>query len=989
MPHPAAAPFDLRSIGAGLPAAQLVPQITAWLGNQGEQGGQSGARGLRGVVVAPPGTGKTTLVPPLAANLLAERAASSSRTGASGAGAERVIVTQPRRIAARSAARRLAALTGTAPGELSGFTVRGERRCGPGTRVEFVTTGVLLRRLIRDPDLPGVGAVILDEVHERHLDSDLAFAMLRQLLDLREDLGLLVMSATVDAHRWARLLGDDDDAGPAPTAEVAAEIHPLEQRWAPFAGRALEERGVADGFLRHVAETVRGWFAGASENRADARSGAGGVVGPAGDCLVFLPGAREIERVAQRLRADPPRHRPEILTLAGRTPAAEQDRILDPRRAGTGRIILATNVAESALTVPGVRVVVDSGLDRQQRLDTVRGMSGLVTVGASKAAMTQRAGRAAREAPGSVIRCLSEADHAARPAHTPPEIQTADLTGAVLDLACWGAPGGVGLRLPDPLPERALAAARRTLEGLGALDDAGTATDLGHRLAVVPADPRLARGLFDGAELVGTRAAAEVVAALASDRRAPGGDLWALVQDLRRDGDRTWRREVERFEGLLGAGGSGAKDDSSRRGALAGRASEPGSAPQGSSAPQGRAPEGGAPADGFESEGRAPADQTATALVTALAFPRQIARRRPDSERDYLLASGTGARLPRDSSLTGAEWLAVAEAGLAGGHPLLRAAASIDRETAELAAGPLLMTEQRGEFARGKVTAREVVRLGAIELSTTPVRPTPAVGRGAVARALRERGLVEFLQVSEGFETLRARLGLLWAAYGDPWPEVTIGALEDAADEWLGPELEQIAGGAPVGKVDAVSALRRLLPWPEAARLDELVPERVTVPSGSVVRLRYPAPEEHGAGELESDARDGDAGGESAGEAGGGAGGWASRTDGRAADGEAARNAGRGARGRAGDVVPPVLAVKLQECFGWDAGPAVCEGRVPALLHLLSPARRPLAVTQDLRSFWENAYPQVRAENRGRYSKHPWPEDPWNAAATARTKPRR
>ena len=251
MPHPAAAPFDLRSIGAGLPAAQLIPQITAWLGEQdgqSGQGGQSGARGLRGVVVAPPGTGKTTLVPPLAANLLAERAASgasgASGAGAFGTGAERVIVTQPRRIAARSAARRLAALTGTAPGELSGFTVRGERRCGPGTRVEFVTTGVLLRRLIRDPDLPGVGAVILDEVHERHLDSDLAFAMLRQLLDLREDLGLLVMSATVDAQRWARLLGEDDDAGPAPIAEVAAEIHPLEQRWAPFAGRALEEAAI-------------------------------------------------------------------------------------------------------------------------------------------------------------------------------------------------------------------------------------------------------------------------------------------------------------------------------------------------------------------------------------------------------------------------------------------------------------------------------------------------------------------------------------------------------------------------------------------------------------------------------------------------------------------------------------------------------------------------------------------------------------------------
>ena len=387
---------------------------------------------LRGVVDAPPGTGKTTLVPPLVANLLAYR----GRTG-------RVLVTQPRRIAARSAARRLAALSGTRPGRLVGHTVRGERVMGPGVRVEFATTGVLLRRLLADPELTGVDAVILDEVHERHLDSDLAFAMLHQLVQLREDLGLLVMSATLDAPRWARLLGasgsDDGDGAPAPIATVEAVIHPLEERWAPAPGPAQDARGVTDAFLAHVASVVREHHdaapavgtSGTTREDGGRRADLTGEAASTGDTLVFLPGAREIERVAGRLRDLPA----PVLTLTGSTAAAEQDRILDPAEGGTGRIILATNLAESALTVPGVRQVVDAGLDRQARVDTVRGMSGLVTVGASKAAMTQRAGRAAREAPGVVIRCMSEAEYAARPAATPPEITTAELTEAILDLA--------------------------------------------------------------------------------------------------------------------------------------------------------------------------------------------------------------------------------------------------------------------------------------------------------------------------------------------------------------------------------------------------------------------------------------------------------------------------------------------------------------------------------------------------------------------------
>ncbi|WP_082264621.1 ATP-dependent RNA helicase [Rothia kristinae] len=931
-------PFDIERIGAGLPALALAPQIRGWLGTcaddprdgaavsapraaapGGTPAGAPGPGRLRGVIEAPPGTGKTTLVPPLVANLLAGL---SDRPG-------RVVVTQPRRIAARSAARRLVALSGTRPGQLVGHTVRGDRVMGPGVRVEFATTGVLLRRLLADPELTGVDAVILDEVHERHLDSDLVFAMLHQLLQLREDLGLLAMSATLDAPRWARLLGAPEAGGasdggaevPAPIATVDAAIHPLEQRWAPAPGPAQDARGVTDAFLAHVASVVREQHdaapvhaassapaGSASRGATSRRADPAGEAAPAGDTLVFLPGAREIERVAGRLRDLPA----PVLTLTGATPAAEQDRILDPAAGGTGRIILATNLAESALTVPGVRRVVDAGLDRQPRVDTVRGMSGLVTVGASKAAMIQRAGRAAREAPGTVIRCMSEAEYAARPAETPPEITTAELTGAVLDLACWGTPDGRGLALPDPLPERTRALAHRELSALGALDEAGEATDLGRRLAAVPADPHLARGLFDGAALVGSRAAAEVVAALAGDQRAPGTDLTALLRGLHRDRDQTWRRETRRLELLL-AEGDGAPDGT-------GTGSESGSRDVEDSSPA---------ASGA-------ADAATAGLVTALSFPQRIARRRPGTDREYLLASGTAAELPREAAWSGQEWLAVAEVQLVGDRALIRSAAGIDRETAELAAGCLLVTEQTGRFADGKVTAREVTRLGGIELSATPVRPSRETGRRAVAEALTREGLLSVLRPGESFEALRARLGLLRRVLGDPWPSMLADDLADTARDWLGPELEQIAEGMPTTRVDAVSALRRLLPWPEASRLEELVPERIRVPSGAAVRLSYPAPEEH---DDDPDAQP----------------------------------------------APPVLAVKLQECFGWAEGPRVVDGRVPVLLHLLSPARRPLAVTADLRSFWENAYPQVRAENRAKYRKHPWPEDPWNAVPTAKT----
>ena len=551
--------FALDGVAAGLPAARLIPALLA--------DKQPTETPLRAVVVAPPGTGKTTVVPPTLANRLHHR----GREG-------KVVVTQPRRMAARAAARRLAHLTGTKVGEQVGYTVRGDRKTSEATKVEFATTGILLRRLISNPDATGIATVVLDEVHERQLDTDLTFAMVQQLGELRgtaNPLDIVVMSATLDAEFWVDLL-TTDGAEPANTLSVEAVTYPLREHWAPLPGtqRALDARGVTNQFLQHIVQTVI--------KTVDDE--------PAGDVLVFLPGTREIDRVAQQLTGATPC---EVLPLLGSTPAAEQDRILSPptsRR--TRRIVLATNVAESALTVSGVRIVVDAGLDRQPRLDTGRGVAGLVTVGAAKSAMVQRAGRAAREAPGLVVRCLSDAEFAARPAHRPAEVRTADLTQAVLDLASWGAADGSGLKLPEPLPARAFNAAVDGLTQLGAVERTGLSekfqvTDLGRKLSVLPVDPRLGRALYDGTEFVGARLAADVVAALSSDERAEGADLGKLLGRLRSTRPKRWIDDAAR---LL-------------------RAASRGNA---------------APHTGYDSAG--PYDP---GLVTALAYPQQIARRRP------------------------------------------------------------------------------------------------------------------------------------------------------------------------------------------------------------------------------------------------------------------------------------------------------------------------------------------------------------------------
>ncbi|MFF7792553.1 ATP-dependent helicase HrpB [Streptomyces sp. NPDC007991] len=814
------------------------------------------------VLVAPPGTGKTTLVPLVLAGLLAQGPR------------RRVIVAEPRRIAARAAARRMAWLLGEKVGESVGYTVRGERVVGRHTRVEVVTTGVLVQRLQRDQELAGTDVVVLDECHERHLDADTAAAFLWDVRQtLRPELRLVAASATTDAQGWAGLLGG------APVVEAPGVAHPVEVVWAPPVRPVRPPHGmrVDPALLTHVASVVR---------RALAERD--------GDVLCFLPGVGEIARVAGQLGklGDV-----EVLQVHGRAPAAVQDAVLagGERR----RVVLATSVAESSLTVPGVRVVVDSGLAREPRVDHARGLSGLTTVRASQAAGRQRAGRAGREAHGVVYRCWAEAEDARLPRFPSPEIKVADLTAFALQVACWGDPDASGLALLDPPPGGAMAAARDVLAAVGAVDSVGRATERGAALARLGVHPRLGRALVDAVPFAGAERASEIVALLSEEvPREYGDDLAGALRRARRGGDAyasRWRSEVRRLRAVV----SGVSHPLTR-----------------SSHPE-------AQVDAWANS----SEEHQAGLVAALAFPERVAKADGGS---YLMASGTRAEAGDGSTLRGSPWIAVAMADrpVGKGHARVQLGAVVDEETARLAAGALLEERDEVRWDGGDVVARRVERLGAVELAVRPLRDAhPGLVRGALLDGLRREGF-GLLRWSPEAGVLLQRLAFVRLHLGEPWPDVSDGALHARVEEWLEPELSRARRRADLARIDAGEALARLLPWAsgEAGRLDELAPERITVPSGSRIRVDYSRPEQ------------------------------------------------------------PVLAVKLQEMFGLQESPRVAG--VPLLVHLLSPAGRPAAVTADLASFWKDGYRGVRAELRGRYPKHPWPEDPAGAEPTRHTSAR-
>ncbi|WP_232327618.1 ATP-dependent helicase HrpB [Herbidospora yilanensis] len=779
-----------------LPVTHALPRLLAALDSAGAA-----------VLTSPPGSGKTTLVP-LA---LAPR---------------KVVVAEPRRIAVRAAARRMAWSLGEKTGERVGYTIRGERQVSASTRIEVVTTGVLLRRLQREPELTGVDVVIVDECHERHLDADTTLAFLLDVrAALRPDLRILAMSATADAPRWASLIE-------GPVVEAPGAVHPVDVVWAPPPRPAVIWPRVEGAFLSHVADTVRrAW------REHD------------GDVLCFLPGVAELGAVGRRLGDL------DVLQVHGGSPSHVQDAVLSPGR--ERRVILATSVAESSLTVPGVRIVVDSGLAREPRMDHARGLGSLVTVPASRAAAVQRAGRAGREGPGVVYRCWPEAER--RADHPQPEIALADLTSFALQAACWGSDR---LSLLDQPPAGPLKAARDTLTLLGALDD-GRVTAKGRRIATTGVHPRLARALLDAAPLTGVQRAAEVVALLGGQLPRDASDdlvtAWraARTPELRREAARLAREAPSQTEG------GGLSDDQ-----VAG-------------------------------------------IVVALAYPERVARRRAGG--GFVMASGTGAEVQQGSRLAEAEWLAVAVADRATGRAAarVRQAAVVDEGVA-LMSGPVVEDDEIA-WRDGDVVARRVRRLGAIELSSRALKTDVSA---AVKEGLRQEG-VGLLTWTPAARALRERMEFARKALGEPWPEV-----EKALVEGL--DLSRVRRRADLASLDVAAALRGLVPW--QVRLDEVVPERLEIPSGSHVRLDY-------SGER------------------------------------------------------PVLAAKVQELFGWTATPVVAG--VPVTIHLLSPAGRPVAVTGDLASFWREGYRQVRAELRGRYPKHPWPEDPLAATPTARTNPRR
>lgn len=806
------------------------------------------------VLVAPPGTGKTTLVP------LALAAESEGR----------VVVAEPRRLAARAAASRMAALLGEKVGETVGYSVRGDRKVGSRTRIEVVTSGLLVRRLQSDPELAGVGTVVLDECHERHLDADLLLALLLDARSgLRPDLRVLATSATVAADRLAQLLGagelpptDSPGGGSlsAPVLEVRGRTYPVDVRYLPSLPRERVEAQVA-------------------------RATRAALAGTDGDVLVFLPGVGEINRTAGLLRDLDV----DVVPLHGRLGGAAQDTALRP--GSRRRVVLSTAVAESSLTVPGVRAVVDSGLARVPRIDHRRGLSGLATVRVSSAVAEQRAGRAGREAPGAAWRCWPEYEHQTLPAYPEPEIRTAELTRLALELACWGTPDGTGLAWWDAPPEGGLAAGRAVLRALGALDSTDRITPRGRAMSALGLHPRLARALLDGAGHVGPRAAAEMVALMDDDSLASGVDAAAALRALRAERPTRCTKEVQRLAKLVAA--TDVPSDSSAAG---------------ESASTGQSAVVGQPTD-------------VAALMIALAHPERLARRRATGS-SFLMAGGTAVTLPPGSGLGAAEWLAVAVAdrdpGWAEGR--IRLAAIADEELAREAAPGLVTRADEVQWESGDVVARRVERLGAIVLSEKVLRePDTWLVEQAVREGLQTEGL-DLLRWTDDARNLRQRLDFLHRTLGAPWPAVDDDALLADLDHWLGPELATARRRSDLARIDAGTALRRLLPWPEAARLDDLAPERLEVPSGSRVRLDYSAE-------------------------------------------------------------PPVLAVKVQEIFGWTDPPTLADGRSPILLHLLSPAQRPVAVTADLPSFWKNGWPQVRADLRGRYPKHAWPEDPTTVTA--------
>lgn len=821
------------------------------------------------VLQAPPGAGKTTVVP-LA--LLDEP----------WLGGRSIIMLEPRRLAARAVAQRMAESLGETVGQRVGYRVRFEAQISRATRVEVVTEGILARRLHSDPTLTGVGLVICDEFHERNLQADLALALTRDAQrGLREDLRILVMSATLDATRIARLLDD------APVITSAGRCHP-----------------VTVSYLARDAEGDSALAAMQAVNRAGAAC--------TGDILVFLPGSGEIRRAQRLLEGQAEWSEAIIAPLYGDLPHAAQERALRPDPQGRRKVVLATPIAETSLTIEGITTVIDSGWERTPYFDPVSGLSRLQTVRISRASAEQRAGRAGRLGPGHCYRLWSEATQRGLLAHSPPEIMTADLAALALDLAAWGVADANSLTWLDPPPAAAFAQARELLTELGALDQRGRLTDLGYAMAQLPAHPRLAHLMIAGHRR-GHGGLACDLAALLSERDV-------LSNDPTRSADihsRWHALQRYRQSGRAGAQAAGADPTTCARVAQAARQWRQ----------LLRVPE----TDQADSPARAGA-------LLALAYPERLAATRDQGSGRYRLLSGRGVRLPRADTLAKTEFLIAAQVDAGGGNGfssqegVIHLAAPLTRSDVEEVYSARLSDTARIAWDNATQAVISVTerRIGALALTQKPLaHPDPDRVAQALLEGIRALGLDALPWTLETRQWQARVLSLrLWETPA-AWPDVSDAFLLDTLEDWLAPYLTGYTRRDHLARLDLLAALNNLCSWTTQQQLATLTPTHLHVPSGSRKQLQY------------------------------------------FPDGSA-----------------PVLAVKLQELFGLADTPCVAAGRVPVMLHLLSPAQHPIQVTQDLRGFWDRTYPQVKKELKGRYPKHPWPDDPWQAVPTARAKPR-
>jgi ATP-dependent helicase HrpB len=805
------------------------------------------------VVVAPPGAGKTTRVP-LA--LLDEPWAKNKK----------IIVLEPRRIAARASAERMAHTIGEHVGETVGYRVRFGSKVSRATRIEVVTEGIFSRQILDDPELSDVAAVLFDEFHERSLDADLGLALARDAqTGLREDLRILVMSATLDGARVARLLGD--------AAVIASEgrAFPVETRYLGRKPDAPLERQLADAIAMAL--------------RADP-----------GSVLAFLPGAAEIRRTQNFLGERVHDASVEIVPLFGALEAAVQDRAIAPAPKGRRKVVLATSIAETSLTIEGVRIVVDSGVSRVPRYEPDIGLTRLETVRASRAAVDQRRGRAGRIEPGVCYRLWDEPQTASLAPYTQPEILSADLSSLVLDLAQWGVSDPSTLAFLDSPPAPALKEARSLLRELGALDADGRITEEGRSLRALALPPRLARMIVDSHRLGAGEQAAEIAAVLTE--RGLGGDSVDL--DVRLDQFR--------------------RDRSPRAGSARALAQR--------WASQVAASEGGGERRGSAQDEREHRGEPSTGVMLALAFPDRAARNRGNGS--FVLANGRGAALDQASALARAPYIAVAELTGAAASSRILLAAPITQAEIEQHFADQIETADEISFDRSSMTlrARRKKTLHAITLSEAPLalQPSEETAR-ALADGLIAAGL-DKLPWSKPAKQWRDRVMFLRKTEGEPWPDLSDDALAVQREAWLVPALHDKTSLKEFSPGDLSDALLTLLPWELRARLEREAPTHFEAPTGTMLAIDYEA--EQG----------------------------------------------------------PTIAVRLQELFGLNTHPSIAKGTVPLVLELLSPAHRPVQVTRDLPGFWRGSYAAVRSDLRGRYPRHPWPEDPASALPTRRVKPR-